>query len=220
VEAYRVTEFEDHLLLLFGTTPREDLLGVIQGLAAELNRLPPPGLLEAVAGLTSLALYFDPAETAGPPLLAYLSGLRPRPLEAGRTHRLAVCYAPPHSPDLPWVADYLGLSPAQLVELHQSSLHRVDLIGFLPGFAYLSGWPAPQPVPRLPRPRTEVTSGSVGVAGMQTGLYPGRSPGGWRIIGRTPQRLLWLDREQPGLLQPGDRVQMVAISADAFERQC
>ena len=40
--------------------------------------------------------------------------------------------------------------------------------------------------PRLATPRVRVPSGSVAVAGQQTGIYPAEAPGGWQLIGRTP----------------------------------
>jgi KipI family sensor histidine kinase inhibitor len=92
------------------------------------------------------------------------------------------------------------------------------MIGFAPGFPYLSGLDPALALPRLATPRTAVPAGSVAIGGAQTGIYPRESPGGWRLLGRTPVRLFDPMREPPALLAPGDRVRFRAIDADAFAR--
>jgi KipI family sensor histidine kinase inhibitor len=92
------------------------------------------------------------------------------------------------------------------------------MIGFAPGFPYLSGLDPALALPRLATPRTRVLAGSVAIGGAQTGLYPRESPGGWRLIGRTPLRLFDPARASPSLLAPGDRVRFVAIDAREFAR--
>jgi len=58
----------------------------------------------------------------------------------------------------------------------------------------------------------------VGIAGNQTGIYPAESPGGWRLIGRTPVELFHPEKEPPSLLQMGDYVEFVPITAQEFNR--
>jgi KipI family sensor histidine kinase inhibitor len=91
------------------------------------------------------------------------------------------------------------------------------MIGFTPGFPYLGGVDRAIAAPRLETPRTHVPAGSVGIAGQQTGIYPVESPGGWRIIGRTPLTLFDAHREPPTLLAAGDRVCFVPISEAEFD---
>jgi KipI family sensor histidine kinase inhibitor len=84
--------------------------------------------------------------------------------------------------------------------------------GFAPGFAYLSGLPDDlADVPRLPSPRTRVPAGSVALAGRWCGVYPGSSPGGWRLVGRTDAVLWDASRPEPALLAPGTRVRFEAV---------
>ena len=70
--------------------------------------------------------------------------------------------------------------------------------------------------PRLPTPRARVPAGSVAIAGNQTGVYPFVTPGGWRLLGRTPLQLFRCDRENLSLLSIGDRVRFTAISRERF----
>lgn len=113
-------------------------------------------------------------------------------------------------PDLGVVAQAWGVTPDEVAGLHASCEFVVAFCGFAPGFAYLAGLPAELTVPRRDSPRAKVPSGSVGLAGGFTGVYPRESPGGWQLIGRT-DALLWSPaREQPALLAPGTRVKFVA----------
>lgn len=117
-------------------------------------------------------------------------------------------------PDLESVARHCGLDVDRVVELHRSTEFVVAFCGFAPGFAYLSGLPEELRVPRLEEPRSKVPSGSVGLAGPYTGVYPRSSPGGWQLIARTRERLWDVDRDPPALLAPGIRVRFVTAVVD------
>ena len=114
-------------------------------------------------------------------------------------------------PDLDFVSRHCGLTQAEVIALHSAGEYPVYMMGFTPGFPYLGGMDRRLACPRLETPRTRIPAGSVGIAGEQTGIYPLESPGGWRIIGRTPLRLFDLQREPPCLLAPGDMVRFVSI---------
>jgi KipI family sensor histidine kinase inhibitor len=109
-------------------------------------------------------------------------------------------------PDLGEVAQFLGVSPEEVVQRHVAAEYVVAFIGFAPGFAYLLGGGEQLEVPRLARPRERVPAGSVAIAGPYSGVYPRDSPGGWRLIGRTSLVLFDPDRPAPALLTSGDRV--------------
>lgn len=123
------------------------------------------------------------------------------------------------APDLAYVAGRAGLSPAQVVAAYVAAEYIVDFLGFAPGFAYLRGLPTALATPRLESPRTRVPAGSVGIAGAQTGVYPLSTPGGWRLIGRTPERMFDPDRNPPARLAKGDRVRFVPIDRAEFDRR-
>ena len=112
--------------------------------------------------------------------------------------------------DLDEVAAITGLAPQKVIDLHTSAEFTVAFCGFAPGFAYLTGLPKQLHVPRLPTPRTEVPAGAVAIAAEFSGVYPRRSPGGWRLLGTTSVELFNVDADPPALLTPGDRVRFVA----------
>ena len=178
------------------------------------------GLLAIQPAYTSVLLKFDP-QALGPDSLARaLPAPSTLELEAPsvRQHVIPVCYEGPLAPDLGEVARLTGLSRRRVIELHVSVTYRVSFLGFLPGFGYLGGLPEALRVPRHAEPKLKVPAGSVGLADLQTGVYPLDSPGGWRIIGRTPVALLDWKTDPPTLLSPGDRVRFEPVSLADFER--
>jgi KipI family sensor histidine kinase inhibitor len=114
-------------------------------------------------------------------------------------------------PDLAEVANHAGLTTAQVINAHTSTLWRVGFSGFAPGFAYLVGGDARLRVPRRSEPRTSVPAGSVALAGEFSAIYPRQSPGGWQLIGHTDAVLWDLDRPNPALLTQGMWVQFRAV---------
>ncbi|WP_044178469.1 5-oxoprolinase subunit PxpB [Phytobacter massiliensis] len=126
-----------------------------------------------------------------------------------RTVEIPVVYGGEAGPDLPIVAEYAGLSPSQVVELHASIDYVVWFLGFQPGFPYLGGLPAQLATPRRAEPRVSVPAGSVAIGGAQTGIYPLSTPGGWNLIGRTELPLFNPTLAEPVLLRPGDTVRFI-----------
>jgi KipI family sensor histidine kinase inhibitor len=116
------------------------------------------------------------------------------------------------------VARHTGLSEVEVIRLHCKPLYHVYMLGFAAGFPYLGGLPERLSVPRRETPRLKVPSGSVGIAGSQTGVYPIESPGGWRIIGRTSLRLFDPSRRVPTPILPGDKVRFVRIDKEGHRR--
>jgi len=166
----------------------------------------------------SVLVSFDPARAThaevGRALEGYLERLDTVRLPPPRVVEIPVCYGGEHGPDLEELAAHCGLAPSGVVELHASGDYTVDFLGFAPGFAYLSGLSPRLATPRLAVPRRRVPAGSVGIAGEQTGVYPFSTPGGWRLIGRTPLKLFDAGREPMSLLEIGDRVRFAAVEAE------
>jgi KipI family sensor histidine kinase inhibitor len=124
-----------------------------------------------------------------------------------------VCYGGEFGPDLGAVATHAGVDEQAVIDAHANGDYRVAMLGFMPGFPYLLGLDKALHTPRRESPRTRVPAGSVAIGGAQTGIYPRELPGGWQLIGRTPLVLFDPTREQPALLQPGQRVRFRAIEA-------
>jgi inhibitor of KinA len=129
---------------------------------------------------------------------------------------IPVCYGGEFGPDLAEVCKLHGMAEAQAIELHASFEYLVYFLGFVPGFAYLGELPKELVTPRLAAPRKRVPAGSVGIAGNQTGVYPFATPGGWRLLGRTPIKMFRADSDGLSLLSIGDHVRFAPISAERF----
>ncbi len=132
-------------------------------------------------------------------------------------HKIPVCYAPTYSIDIQEVTNQTNLSKEEIIELHTSQIFQVYMMGFLPGFAYLGSVPKQLFTKRKDIPRKRVEKGSVGLAGLQTGIYPMESPGGWQIIGRTPVEVFDVKKEQPFYFKTGDQVQFYPVSKKEFD---
>ncbi len=180
------------------------------------------GIVETAPSFRALFVRFDPLATDHAALIAALRPLaaaaRPEARAPGRSWRLPVCYEGGCAPDLAETAAAAGLSTSALVDLHVDRSHVVYMLGFLPGCPYLGDLPAPLRLPRLADPRLRAPAGSVGVAVGLTVIYPAESPGGWRLIGRSPAPLFDPSAEPPALLAPGDRVRFEPIDGRRFER--
>ncbi|MBX6350014.1 MAG: 5-oxoprolinase subunit PxpB [Clostridia bacterium] len=131
---------------------------------------------------------------------------------------IPVLYGGAHGPDLAEVARLLRRTPEEVVRRHSETRYHAFCLGFAPGFAYLGALPEDLAVPRLPQPRTRVPAGSVAVAGRQTAVYPSESPGGWRILGRTPRLVYRPWEDPPVLIRPGDAVRFEPIGEAEFRR--
>lgn len=134
-----------------------------------------------------------------------------------RRREIPVCYNTDHGPDLQDVAVLHGMTEDEVIRVHSSAEYVVYFLGFVPGFAYLGGLPSALQTPRLASPRKRVPAGSVAIGGNQTGVYPISTPGGWRLIGRTPIELFRPQAEEKSFLSIGDRVTFVPINGEEFE---
>ncbi len=195
----------------------------VRALGHVLAHQPPDGMIETVPTYRSLLVIYDPqcatATAIRVAVTAAASQADPRTLPTGRLIEIPTAYGSHHGPDLADVAAELGLPESEVVSLHAGQEYRVYMLGFTPGYPYMGTLPLRLRVSRLASPRTHVPERSVAIAGQQTGVYPVASPGGWRVIGRTPLRIYDPGRAAPFLLDAGDRARFVPISAAEYERE-
>ena len=195
---------------------------------ARLRAARPPAWIDLVPGYASILIVLDPVRTTPSAAAAIVRRLLRGPAAATKAPRAAVRAGgaldrPPRhieipvlyhgdvAPDLEALAAEKRLSVPALVDRHAAPTYRCHMLGFRPGFPFLGGLDPRLATPRLATPRLSVPSGSVAVAGQQTGIYPNAGPGGWRIIGRTPLRLFDPARADPFLIHAGDQVVFVPI---------
>jgi 5-oxoprolinase (ATP-hydrolysing) subunit B len=187
-----------------------------------MAREPIVGVTETLPTYRSLLVHYDPVqidfETLGERLLEL--ALRPvPPWEKTRRWRIPVAYGGEHGIDLEDVAKTLGTTPDDIVARHISGDYRVAMIGFSPGWSYLSGLQDSLQMSRRQNPRLLTPAGTISIGGVQTGIQCLAGPSGWHLLGRTPVRTYQLHRDPIFLLEPGDRVTFYVIDAKTFAEQ-
>lgn len=208
------------LMIRFGDAISLEIQQRVRALLALLTAEPVDGVRNLQPGYTTLLVTFDPLQLDHRELEAmvrsYVERMDEVQLPPARRVEIPVCYGGDFGPDLLDVAKLHGITTEEVIRLHTSASYLVYFIGFVPGFAYLGGLPEAIATPRLPEPRWSIHPGSVGIGGQQTGVYPVRTPAGWRLIGRTPLALFSPERETMNLLSIGDEVRFVPISYDQY----
>lgn len=191
-------------------------------LSLYLDHHPIPGMIEYVPAFTTVTVFYDPVvlryEEAQVKLERAVAQTAEMRLDKKvRTVEIPVCYGGEFGPDLDEVAAHNRLTADEVVRIHSSAEYLVYMIGFAPGFPYLGGMPERIATPRRSSPRLAIPAGSVGIAGMQTGVYPIVTPGGWQLIGRTPVPLFRPDMTPPTLLRAGDTIRFVPITEKEYD---
>jgi inhibitor of KinA len=228
VQAPRIYEIHDQALTIeFSTSISEEVNAMVMKMHASLEQSPFEGFIESVPAYSSLTVYFNEhisiANVKAILLQRYnqcvesFSSTNSNHNNQTIKHIIPVCYDPSYGLDIVAVAEEKNLSIDEIIELHTSQLFRVYMIGFVPGFPYMGTLPNTLETKRRNIPRLEVPKGSVGIAGLQTGIYPATIPGGWNILGRTPINLFDKTKEPCSFLRAGDLVQFQSITKEEFE---
>jgi 5-oxoprolinase (ATP-hydrolysing) subunit B len=178
------------------------------------------GVTESVPTYRSLLVHYDPTIIGFEPLgekLLELAGQLTAATAKARRWRVPVAYGGEHGIDLEDVAKALKTTPDDIVARHVAGDYRVAMIGFTPGWSYLSGLEQSLHMSRRQNPRLLTPAGTVSIGGVQTGIQCLAGPSGWHLLGRTPVRTYQLHRNPTFLTEPGDRVTFFAIDHKTFE---
>jgi 5-oxoprolinase (ATP-hydrolysing) subunit B len=191
----------------------------VLALDRRLAEAPIAGVTETVPTYRSLLVHYDPCRIDFATLGEKLTALARRTVSAGakaRRWRVPVVYGGEHGIDLEDVAKTLNTTPDDIVARHVAGRYRVAMIGFTPGWSYLSGLDKFLHMSRRQNPRLLTPAGTISVGGVQAGIQCLAAPSGWHLLGRTPVRTYQMHREPIFLLEPGDHVTFFAIDAKTF----
>ncbi|PZU87783.1 MAG: allophanate hydrolase [Chelatococcus sp.] len=203
----------------FGSAIDPELNARVLALDAALAAEPPAGLRETVPTYRSLLLHFDPLATDLPALKRQVLTLCDRPPTArasARRWRVPVVYGGEFGIDLDDLAARHGMSAEALVARHAAATYVVAMIGFMPGFAYLSGLDPALATPRRTQPRAKTPAQSISIGGAQAAISTVEGPSGWHLIGRTPARGFMPGRDPVFTYAPGDEIRFERIGAEAW----
>jgi KipI family sensor histidine kinase inhibitor len=180
------------------------------------------GVTETVPTYRSLLVHYDPVQIGFDELgeqLTALAQIPVPPVIGTRRWRIPVAYGGEHGIDLEDVAKTLNTTPDDIVARHIAGDYRVAMIGFTPGWSYLSGLEDFLHMPRRQNPRLLTPAGTISIGGVQTGVQCLAGPSGWHLLGRTAVRTYQLHRDPIFLLEPGDAVTFSAVDARTFAEQ-
>lgn len=215
---------EISVLVEFGKVINEEINKRVRTFCNYLDNHPFKGFVEYVPAFTSISVIYNPLELNYESPYEEVKGL----LEEMLCHvdfskvyeenivNIPVCYGEEFGPDIEYVAEINNLTIEEVIKIHSEGKYLVYMIGFAPGFPYLGGMSEQISAPRRESPRIAIPEGSVGIAGMQTGVYPIETPGGWQLIGRTPMKMFKLDRQPQSILKAGDIAKFYPISYDEY----
>ncbi len=208
------------LLVEYGDAIDPEINRKVRVMAAALAQDRPAAIVEVIPTYRSLLILYDPLAADPAAVEAILTGLEERldeiEIPPPETVEIPVLYGGEYGPDIGFVAEHNGLTEEEVIRLHSQPAYQIYMIGFTPGFPFLGGLDDRLFTPRLSTPRTLVPAGSVGIANNQTGMYPVDSPGGWRLIGRTPLKLFDPNRAEPFLYKAGDLIKYRPITEDEY----
>lgn len=219
----RVSALGDAAVVVsFGDEIDPEIHKRVRAFAEYLDSTPPSAMVEYVPAFTTVTMIYDPllrrydefkasVEAVLGEVASVTTMVEREPV------KIPVCYGGDFGPDLDFVAAHNEITPDEVIEIHSGETYLVYMIGFAPGFPYLGGMSSRIAAPRLDIPRGAVPAGSVGIAGAQTGVYSIATPGGWRLIGRTPLQLFRPTARKPSLLQAGDHVRFVPITRAEYD---
>lgn len=196
---------------------------LVRGMYEFLRESCMQGVVELVPTYASLTLMYDPEQVDYTDLVPRLDDLARRTTNqrkspaVGRLLSIPVCYESDYAPDMDYICQYTGLEPDNVISIHTDQSYYVFQLGFTPGCPFIGPLQEVLHVPLMQSPRTYTPQGAVAISVGQTVIYPRSTPGGMRIIGRTPVQLFQLEHPDLTLFKPGDQVRFRAVSKENFQ---
>ncbi len=212
---FKIYAISEYILSIeFDLKPSTDAVNRLQYIKNKLLSKISADVLETHVGLNSISLVLNPVSVLS------ISKLDQKIKEAVQSlgddsisentnsvlHQIPILY---DGQDLPIISKTLGLSVAEIIDLHIKNQYVVGMIGFLPGFPYLLGLNSRLHLPRKTTPTTRLKTGSIAMADVFTGIYPQESPGGWNVIGHTHFNLF--SQDALSTLKVGDKIKFEAL---------
>ena len=131
--------------------------------------------------------------------------------------KIHVCCDESFSLDIKRLEEKLQITRDKIYEKFFGKEFFCYMTGFIAGMPFLGDLDNELQAKRLETPRVKVPKGSVGLTEQFANVYTFESPGGWNIIGNTPQLIFDSTNENnPNLINPGDVVTFEQITKDQY----
>lgn len=212
---------DSSLIIEVGNEISENINKKIRDLVYCINKAKIKGIVELIPTYSTILISYDPIKISFNGLVEKLKEVEKNMKEIKLPEALVIhiptLYGGEYGKDIQYVSKHNNITTKEVIKIHSEAKYLVYMLGFTPGFPYLGGMSEKISTPRLKTPREKIPAGSVGIAGSQTGIYPIDSPGGWRLIGRTPIKLFNLDREKEVLLKAGDYLKFYPIDEEEYK---
>ena len=198
----------------------------VKAVVSRLEAESPSWIIEYIPAYTTVTIIYaiteflkedSPYEAVCKRVHALLEGVKQTATLQQKVVEIPVLYGGEYGPDLDFVASYNDLTVDEVIAIHTSGDYTVHMIGFAPGFPFIGGMSEQIAAPRRKTPRLKIPARSVGIAGVQTGVYPIETPGGWQLIGRTPLELFLPMEDPPSLLAAGDKIKFYEVTSEEYE---
>jgi len=181
-----------------------------------------PGITQLLPAFNNLTVCYDPAIADYDQLLEYLKSLETSSLEMkdlhSKTVNIPVVFGGEYGPDLDIIARHADLTEQEVVNKLLSKSYFVYMIGFIAGYPYCGDIDPMLSLPRRTNPRLKVEKGTIQIVNNLTGIFTMTAPSGWHLMGWTPMNMFNPYNDPPSLLQAGDHVKYVPISASEAEQ--
>ncbi|MCA0318989.1 MAG: 5-oxoprolinase subunit PxpB [Proteobacteria bacterium] len=204
----------------FGTEIDDGINALCLAFDEALSAAAFPGVVESLPTYRSVFVQVDPLVIDMPAfetrVMELLDGLT-TDTKAARRWRIPVVYGGAFGIDLEDVAAAHGITANEVIRRHSERVYRVAMLGFLPGFCYLSGADQSIALPRRTDPRLKTPAGTVSIGGVQALFASVEAPSGWHLLGRTPVRNFMPDRDPVFLVGAGEEVVFQPIDASRWD---
>lgn len=208
---------QNSIILELGNKINEEINQNIRMIKMAIEKEDIIGIIELIPTYRSIKIDYDSSEITYKDLIQKINSIKEKISDINISNpkniEIPTLY---NGIDLDYVCEYNKLTKKEVIKIHSAKKYLIYMLGFTPGFPYLGGMDEKIATPRLNEPRSKIESGSVGIAGSQTGIYPIQSPGGWRIIGKIPLKLFDYKREEPFLFKAGDYLKFKPIDKKRY----
>lgn len=213
---------DEAIVIEVGNEISKEATKLVQSITSQIEGESNSSIVEVIPAFTTVTVFYEVTPQfkfadIKRLLEKYIKEIKSTKALEQRTIEIPVCYGGDYGPDLEFVASHNQLTIDEVISIHSKGTYEVNMIGFAPGFPFVGGMSESIATPRRSTPRIRIPARSVGIAGMQTGVYPIETPGGWQLIGRTPIDLFLPNKDIPSLLQAGDRIIFTPISEAEYK---